>query len=87
MGEKKSLKRFKFQFNFRASVFEGGKYTIFSGYYYFQASEKKYQTTGVGKGNEILKIENSLHLKAVRKTSPWFPAAAKAARAHFNGNQ
>lgn len=42
---------------------------------------------GVGKGNEILKIENSPHLKAVRKTSPRFPAAARAARAHFNDSQ
>lgn len=42
---------------------------------------------GVGKGNEILKTENSPHLKAVRKTSPQFPAAARAARAHFNDSQ
>lgn len=41
----------------------------------------------VGKGNESLEIENSLHLTAVRKIAPWFPAAVKAARARFNDCQ
>lgn len=43
----------------------------------FKLLKRNIKLLGVGKG--ILKIENSLHLKAVRKTSPWFPAAAKAA--------
>lgn len=36
----------------------------------FKLLKRNIKLLGVGKG--ILKIENSLHLKAVRKTSPWF---------------
>lgn len=51
----------------------------------FKLLKRNIKLLGMRKG--ILKRENSLHLKAVRKTSPWFPAAAKAARAHLNDSQ
>lgn len=87
MGKKKkSLKCcFKFKFNFRTSVFKAKNRQISVANITFKLLKRNIKLLGMRKG--ILKIENSLHLKAVRKTSPWFPAAAKAARAHLNDSQ
>lgn len=40
----------------------------------------------VGRVMKVSK-EKTFHLKAVRKIAPWFPAAVKAAKAHFNDCQ
>lgn len=53
----------------------------------FKLLERNIKLLEMGKGNWSLKIENSIHWKAVRKIAPWFPAAVKALRTRCNGCQ